>query len=55
MTQDRPDLETSLAKLQQALEQGPEVERMSRRLVEEAKANHLANMIVLAMTPRRTS
>ena len=47
---DRPDLQASLAKLEQALRRGPEVDRVSNRLIQEAKDNNWALAIEAAIT-----
>lgn len=50
---DRPDLASSLDKLHEAVMRGPEVEHVTSQLVAQARANHFAEMVISAMTPRR--
>jgi hypothetical protein len=45
-------LDRALSGLQRALDQAPEVDRLTSRLMGQASDNHFAEMVIDAMTPR---
>jgi hypothetical protein len=45
-------LDRALSGLQRALDQAPEVARLTTSLIGQARDNHFAQMVVDAMTPR---